>query len=125
MRKTLNGRRTLVLGLGLIFLASLIATTAVAQKEANKKTEPGSPPAAGQKSETVMVKGKVTTVTDSSLTIVDDQKAETTIALDSTTKITKSGKEVTLADLKADDSVVVIAKKGDGDALTAIKITVA
>jgi hypothetical protein len=37
----------------------------------------------------------------------------------------KGGKDATLADLKPDDMVVVVAKKGDGDALTAVKITVA
>ena len=124
MRTKLPGNGILALCLGLIFLAGLIVTTAVAQQDPNKKTPPASQPPAEQ-SETVTVKGKVTTVTESTLTIVDDQKAETTVVLDSKTKVTKSGKDATIADLKADDAVVVIAKKGDGNALMAIKITVA
>jgi hypothetical protein len=103
----------------------LIVTTAVAQQDPNKKTPPAAQPPPAEKSETVEVKGTVKAVTDATVTIVDDQKAETTIGLDSTTKVTKSGKEVTVADLKADDSVVVVAKKGEGDVLMAIKITVA
>ena len=108
---------------GSLFLLGSVASVAVGQKE-SKKSEPVAPPNAEQKSQTVTVKGKVTAVTEASITIVDEAKAETTVALDSTTKITKSGKEATLADLKADDPVVVLAKKGEGDALMAIRIAV-
>jgi hypothetical protein len=119
------GRMTSTVCAGILMVSGLGATagvTAVGQEPMTKKTDP---PAASQKAPTVTVKGKVTAVTDATLTVVDDQKAETTIALDSTTKIMKAGKEASLADLKADDSVVIIAKKGEGDTLTAVKITVA
>jgi hypothetical protein len=116
--RNILGRMTSTVCVGLLILSG-VAVTSFGQ---DKKTEP---PAAAQMAATVTLKGKVAAVTDATLTIVDDQKAETTIALDSTTKITKAGKAVSLADVKADDSVIVIAQKGDGDTLTAIKITVA
>jgi hypothetical protein len=119
--RNILGRTTSMVCVGLLILSGL-AMTSFGQEGSNKKTDP---PAAKQKAQTVTLKGKVAAVTDATLTIVDDQKAETTIALDSTTKITKAGKDVSLADVKADDAVTVIAQKGDGDTLTAIKITVA
>jgi hypothetical protein len=115
------GRMTSTVCVGLLIVSGLVVT-AIGQQDSSKKTDPS---AAGQKAPMVTVKGKVTAVAESVLTIVDDQKAETTIALDSTTKIMKAGKEVSVADIKADDSVTIIAKKGEGDALTAIRITVA
>ncbi len=74
--------------------------------------------------QTVTITGKVTQVTDSSLTVVDDQKAEHTISLAPKTKITKAGKAAKAADIKADDSVVVVAQKGAGDVWTAVSISV-
>ena len=58
------------------------------------------------------------------MTIVDDQKAELTVALTRDTKITKAGKEVTVSDVKADDLVTILARKGDDDSLVAVKIVV-
>jgi len=37
------------------------------------------------------------------------------VALTPATKITKGGKEVTVSDVKADDMVTILARKGDGD----------
>jgi len=76
------------------------------------------------KDQTVTITGKVTQVSDSSLTVVDDQKAEHTITLAEKTKITKAGKSAKAADIKADDSVVVVAQKGEGDAWTAVSVKV-
>jgi hypothetical protein len=76
------------------------------------------------KSETVTFTGKVTAVSDTSLTIVDDQKAEHTVSLGAQTKITKAGKSAKAGDIKADDSVTVVAQKGDGDVFTAVSISV-
>lgn len=121
MREIL-GRTTSTVCVGLLIVSGLSMTT-FGQEGSNKKTDP--PAASQQKEPTVTVKGKVAAVTESTLTIVDDKKTQTTIALDTTTTITKAGKEASLADVKADDSVTVIAKKGDGETLTAIKITVA
>ena len=70
------------------------------------------------------VSGKVTTINDAKVTIVDDQKAELTVALTPDTKITKGGKEVTVSDVKADDLVTILARKGDDDSLVAVKIVV-
>ena len=73
---------------------------------------------------TSTISGTVSAVTDSALTIVDSQKAEHTLAVTSETKVTKSGKDATLADVKANDTVTVEAKKGEGDAWTALTISV-
>jgi hypothetical protein len=110
----------LTLCIGLVFMASLIVAPTIGQ---TKGQEP-SPVMTQDMAKTVTVNGKVKAVTDSSLTIVDDQKAEHTIAIDAKTKVTKAGKAATAADLKADDSVVVVANKGEGNALTAVSITV-
>lgn len=76
------------------------------------------------KDQTVTISGKVTQVSDASLTVVDDQKAEHTISIASKTKITKAGKNAKAGDIKADDSVVVIAQKGEGDTWTAVSVSV-
>jgi hypothetical protein len=73
---------------------------------------------------TVNISGKVTSVTEANVTIVDDQNAEHTVVLTPDTKVTKGGKEATVADVKADALVTIVARKGDGDALTAVQITV-
>jgi hypothetical protein len=62
-------------------------------------------------------------VTDSAITIVDSQKAEHTITVNTETKVTKAGKDAALADVKANDVVTVEAKKA-GDTWTATKIAV-
>lgn len=76
------------------------------------------------KAKTATITGTVSAVTDSAVTIVDSAKAEHTVAITSETKVTKAGKDATLADLKVNDSVTVEAKKGDGDTWTATKISV-
>jgi hypothetical protein len=73
---------------------------------------------------TVTLSGKVTSVTDANVTIVDDQKAEHIVVLTPDTKVTKGGKEAAVSDVKADDLVTILARKGDGDALTAVQIAV-
>ena len=49
--------------------------------------------------QTVTINGKVKEVTASALTVVDDQKAELGNGLDAKTKITKAGKNATIADI--------------------------
>lgn len=78
-----------------------------------------------QKAETTTINGTVSAVSESAVTIVDSQKAEVTIAVTSETKVTKDGKDATLADVKANDVVAIEAKKGEGDTWTALKISVA
>jgi len=73
---------------------------------------------------TTTINGTVSAVTDSGLTIVDSKKTEHTLAVTSETKVTKGGKDATLADLKANDIVTIEATKGDGDKWTALKISV-
>jgi hypothetical protein len=96
-----------------------VATPVLAQNKAGGQ-DPKMPKTTAQ---TMTINGKVTTVTDSSLTVVDGQKNEQIITLSPNTKVTKGGKDATLADLKADDSVVVVATKDESNALTAVSIT--
>jgi len=116
MRKT---SRLLTFSFGLFAIATLIAPIALGQE---KKT-PDSNSAQAQP-QTVTISGKVSAVSDTSVTIVDDKKAEQIIAIDTNTKITRGGKAASAAEIKADDAVTVVASKGEGNALTAISIKV-
>jgi hypothetical protein len=107
-----------MLCLGLLISASVILAgqdQTMPAKDAKKKE---------QKADIVTIKGTVSAITDSAITIVDSQKAEHTVAITSDTKVTKAGKDAAIADVKADDVVTVEAKKGAGDTWTALKISV-
>jgi hypothetical protein len=110
------------LGLGVIFAIALTASPGFAQKKGDTGQEPKMPPTMTE--QTMTVSGKVTTVSAASVTVLDGQKNEHVIGLGPNTKVTKGGKEGTLADVKADDSVVVVASKGPNDALIAVTINV-
>jgi len=113
--------KTLKLGLGLLSIASFAVPTVIGSAPRSYSQDP----AATQKAaETVTINGKVSAVTDTSLTVMDDKKAEMTVAIDGKTKITKGGKAVTAADIKPEDAVTVVAAKGEGNALTAVTIKV-
>ena len=92
------------------------------------KQDPAAPAKDPQKKEekqqTSTINGTVSAVTDAAVTIVDSAKAEHTVAVNSETKVTKSGKDATLADVKANDAVTVEAKKGEDGTWTALKISV-
>lgn len=123
MHKIFTLEKIWKLCMGLVFTANLIVTPAMGQKGEVKQAD--SLLASTQMSaQTITINGKVKAVTELTLTVVDDQKAEHTIGLAAKTKITKAGKDATAADIKADDSVVVVASKGEGNALTAVTITV-
>lgn len=112
-------QRTFKLGLGLISVLSFVVLVAIGQATAttNAYWQEAAP-----KAQTVTISGKVSAVTDTSVTVVDDQKASQTVAIDAKTKISKAGKSAKAGDIKADDMVTIVASKGDGDALTAISI---
>ena len=103
--------KTLKFGVGLIAILCFVALTAIGQDTMK-------PP------KTVTINGKVSAVTDTTLTVIDEQKASQTITIDAKTKISKAGKAATPADIKPDDAVVVVASKGEGNALTAVTIKV-
>ena len=103
--------------LGMLFTATLIMASAVWANSSSASIQ--------EAAQTVTINGTVKAVAASTLTVVDDQKAEYNIGLDATTKITRAGKAATAADLKADDSVVVVATKGEGGALIAVRVAVA
>ena len=100
-----------MLCLGLLLSGSVMASQ-----------DPAAPAKDSQKTSTI--NGKVSAVTDAALTIVDSAKAEHTVAVTSETKVTKSGKDATLADVKANDAVTVEARKGEDGTWTALKISV-
>ncbi|PWT91394.1 MAG: hypothetical protein C5B55_08200 [Blastocatellia bacterium] len=116
-------RKTFRLGVGLISILSFVALTALGQITTTAWSH-SQEPTTSKKPQTVTINGKVSAINETSLTVVDDQKASQTIAIDSKTKISKAGKAATIADIKPDDAVVVVATKGDGDALTAVTIKV-
>jgi hypothetical protein len=76
-----------------------------------------------KQTDAVTISGTVSSITDTALTIVDDQKKELTVSLSPGTKVTKGGKAAALTDVKANDRVTVKAKK-DGDAWMAISVAI-
>ena len=118
MTKVSRALGAAMLCLGLLLSGSVLAKQeqSMPAKDSQKKTE---------KTQTSTINGTVSAVTDSALTIVDSAKAELTVAVTSETKVTKSGKDATFADVKANDSVTVEAKKGEDGTWTALKISVA
>ena len=132
MGKLAKGIGAALLCAGLLLSVGLVtgmtaATPQETQKETQKKDKAKPNPAqekAPEAGDTVTVSGKVATINDAKVTIVNDQKAELTVALTPETKITKGGKEVTVADIKADDLVTILVRKGDGNSLMAVSIVV-
>jgi hypothetical protein len=119
MTKLARALGAVMLCVGLLSSASVIMATqdpAPPAQETKKNKEP--------KTDTATISGTVASVTDSTVTIVDSQKAEHTVAVTSDTKVTKAGKDATFADVKANDVVAIEAKKGDGNTWTALKISV-
>ena len=108
------------LGAAMLCLGLLLSAGFVMAKQ-----EPTTPAKDQMKKEkTAMINGTVSAVTDSSLTIIDSKKAEHTLAVTSETKVTKAGKDAAFADVKANDVVTVEVKKGEGNTLTALMISV-
>ena len=109
--------RFLVLSLGALLLVSLAVPVSLGRSvNAQMAQEPAAKP--------VTINGTVASVSETSLTVMDAEKVEQTITIDAKTKITKGGKAVAATDIKANDSVVVVAQKGEGTALTAVSIKV-
>jgi len=104
------------LGAAMLCLGLLISASIVMAKQDQTMQK--------KEQKTTTINGTVSAVTDSGLTIVDSKKTEHTLAVTSETKVTKGGKDATLADLKANDIVTIEATKGDGDKWTALKISV-
>jgi Domain of unknown function (DUF5666) len=112
------------LQLCVICLGLLLSATAI---NASYRVDavPGSAQQSEQaKPDTVTINGTVGSVSESTLTIVDSQKKEHTVAIGADTKVMKGGKAGALADIKANDRVMVEAKKGEGDAWTAVSILI-
>jgi len=110
-----------VFGAAMLCLGLLSAGIVMAQDPATPAKDPQKKE---HKMKTAMLNGTVSAVTDTALTIVDSTKAEHTVAVTSETKVTKAGKDATLADVKANDVVTVEVQKGEGNTLTALNISV-
>ena len=116
MTKTLRALGAAMLCLGLVSSAGVMATQDPAPAKDPQKKE--------QKTKATTINGTVSAITDAAVTIVDNQKAEHILAVTVETKVTKGGKDATLADVKANDVVTIEASKGEGDTWTALKITI-
>lgn len=116
MNKIVRALGAAMLCLGLLSSAGIVM--------AKQDPMPAKPQKKEQKPKTTTISGTVSAITDASVTIVDSQKAEHTLAITSDTKVTKGGKDATLADVKANDVVAIEAMKGEGDTWTALKISV-
>ena len=72
----------------------------------------------------VTITGLLTGGDASGLTVTDAQKADHKVSVTTDTKVTKAGKDATLADLKMNDKVTVIAAKAGDGTLVASSIDV-
>lgn len=115
MNKVLRALGAAMLCVGLLSSAGIMASQEQTMPAKEKKE---------QKAKTTTINGTVSAVTDAAVTIVDSEKAEHVLAVTAETKVTKAGKDATLADVKANDVVAVEATKGAGDTWTALKIMV-
>src|SRR5689334_7292964 len=117
MTKLVRALGAAMLCLGLLSSASIMAKQeqTMPSRETKKKE---------QKTDTTTINGTVSAVTDSAVTVVDSEKAEHTLTVTAETKVTKAGKDATLADVKANDVVAVEARKGDDNTWTAVRISV-
>ena len=115
--------KKLGLCLGVLLASFLMISTGIGQSAPPQEQKKAEPPAQTT-AETVTIDGKVSAISETSVTVVDAKKAEKTIAIDANTKITKGGKAAAATDIKAEDSVVVVAK-AEGDTLTAVSINIA
>jgi hypothetical protein len=112
------------LGAAMLCLGLLSSANILMAKQDPMPAPAKNPQKKEQKAKTTTINGTVSAVTDASVTIVDSEKAEHTLAITSDTKVTKGGKDATLADVKANDVVAIEATKGEGDTWTALKISV-
>ena len=109
-------------GAAMLCLGLLLSGSVMAKQDPS--TPAKDPQKKAEKAKTSTINGTVSAVTDSTVTIVDSQKAEHTLAITSETKVTKGGKDATIADVKANDVVAIEASKGEGNTWTALKISV-
>ena len=117
MTKIVRALGAAMLCLGLLSSANIMAKQDPAAPAQEKKDKQ-------PKADTATINGTVAAVTDSAVTVVDGQKAEHTVTVNSETKVTKAGKDATLADVKANDVVAIEVMKGDGETWTAVRIAV-
>jgi len=91
-------------------------------KSNQDKSSPKAP--STKPAEAVTITGLLTAGDASGLTVTDAQKADHKVAVTTDTKVTKAGKDATLADLKMNDKVTIVAAKNSDGSLIASSIDV-
>jgi hypothetical protein len=106
-------------------LFSGLSITTNAQSQ-NKPTQdkPATKAPAQKPADAVTITGQLTGGDGSGLTVTDAQKTDHKVAVTPDTKVTKAGKDATLADLKMNDKVTVVAAKAGDGTLVASSIDV-
>ena len=118
--KMQKASKILTLSFGSLLLVSLVVPISLGQPTGSMRTFAYQEKAANP----ITISGTVSAVSESSVTVVDSSKVEHIITIDANTTVTKAGKAATVADIKANDSVAVVANKGEGTALTAVSIKI-
>ncbi|MEO6390449.1 MAG: hypothetical protein ABIP75_01275 [Pyrinomonadaceae bacterium] len=114
-------RQMLMVGAAILFGIFVSAAPMMAQDPVGKGKTIAPPETMAQ---TMTISGRVTAASESSITVVDDQKVEHTVTISANTKVTKAGKEAVVADVKSGDAVVVVANQGEGESMTAVSVAV-
>jgi len=86
--------------------------------------KPATKAPAQKPADAVTITGQLTGGDGSGLTVTDAQKTDHKVAVTPDTKVRKAGKDATLADLKMNDKVTVVAAKAGDGTLVASSIDV-
>ena len=114
-------------GAGLVSGLSVTANAQTQDKATQSKPtqeKPSTKAPSTKPAEAVTITGLLTAGDASGLTVTDAQKADHKVAVTTDTKVTKAGKDATLADLKMNDKVTIVAAKSSDGSLIASSIDV-
>ena len=109
-----------------VILCTVLLGVAIAQEKPEPKQEPKQPKTEQPAKATKAYAGEVVSVdaTKNEIVIKDEAGAETKLLVDKSTKITKEGKAISLADVKGGDKVTSDCEaSGDGCKAKAVQVT--
>jgi len=106
------------------FVSGLSVTANAQTQEKPTQEKPSTKAPSTKPAEAVTITGLLTAGDASGLTVTDAQKADHKVAVTTDTKVTKAGKDATLADLKMNDKVTIVAAKNSDGSLIASSIDV-
>jgi hypothetical protein len=106
------------------FVSGLSVTANAQTQEKPTQEKPSTKAPSTKPAEAVTITGLLTAGDASGLTVTDAQKADHKVAVTTDTKVTKAGKDATLADLKMNDKVTIVAAKSSDGSLIASSIDV-